>query len=60
MKIKKENRLRFYYALAICIGMTASIIYNCINHDFLTGKLILEILTVVALIDVMIRLAKDQ
>lgn len=60
MKIKKEYRLRFYSALAICIGMTTLIIYKCINHDFITGELILDILTVIALIDIMIKFAKDK
>ena len=60
MKIKKENRLRFYSALAVSVGIVILGVYSFIKHDLSTVELIMDILMLIVMIDIMIRLAKDK
>lgn len=60
MKIKKENRLRFYSALAVSVGIVILGVYSFIKHDLSTVELIMDILMLIVMIDTMIRLAKDK
>lgn len=60
MKIKKENRLRFYSALAVSVGIVILGVYSFIKHDLSTVELIMDILMLIVMIDIMIRLVKDK
>ena len=60
MKIKKENRLRFYSALAVSVGIVILGVYSFIKHDLSTVELIMDILMLILMIDIMIRLVKDK
>ena len=60
MKIKKENRLRFYSALAVSVGIVILGVYSFIKHDLSTVELIMDILMLIVMIDIIIRLVKDK